>query len=82
MLEGSWIPVSIINSVDYPIDVGYESDIFSDDWQEVLALPNCNLNVSTGGVWVSSLGSVDNWKADDYKDQNAISYQTMDGETL
>jgi hypothetical protein len=80
---GCLLPVSIINSIDYKIQVSEESNLFDEAWDEVLTIHDCNLLVGEDAtVWVGSMGVLDEWNAENYKDKKSISYQTLDNETL
>ncbi len=83
MQAGSLLPLSIIDSVEYVIQVSEGPTSFHDEWVEVVRLDNCNLLVGDdAAVWVGSMGTLDAWNPTDYNNQQSLSYQTMDGETL
>ncbi|PJJ59361.1 hypothetical protein [Hymenobacter chitinivorans] len=83
--DGYLLPIATINSIAYYIEVKHLSEAveLGEEWQEVLTIENCNLRVGTdSAIWIGTLDTLDNWNPADFKEQESISYETLDGETL
>ncbi len=81
LAEGIWIPVLPIDSIEYVIKVENFNQSFDNEWDEKLVHHSFNIEIKDS-LWIVDIGSFYTFDNNKYLDQDKVSYQTLDGETL
>lgn len=81
LANGVWIPFLPINSIEYVIKLENYNESFDDEWEEKLAYHDFNIEVKDS-LWIADIGSFYEFDKNEFIDNDEVSYQTLDGETL
>ncbi|MFJ7662780.1 hypothetical protein ACIQXW_10300 [Lysinibacillus sp. NPDC097162] len=81
LAEGIWIPFLPIDSIEYLIKIDNYNQSFDDEWEEKMVYHNFNIEVKDT-LWIASIGLFYELNRNKFLENDEISYQTLDGETL
>ncbi|WP_201262221.1 hypothetical protein [Lysinibacillus mangiferihumi] len=81
LAEGIWIPFLPIDSIEYLIKIDNYNQSFGDEWEEKMVYHNFNIEVKDT-LWIASIGLFYEFNRNKFLENDEISYQTLDGETL
>jgi hypothetical protein len=78
--NGVWIPFLPINSIEYIIKLSNNGESFDNKWEKKIEEVDFNLQVEDK-FWILGVGTLYDLGKENF-DQDSMSYQTLDGETL
>ncbi|MFY0519800.1 hypothetical protein ACOMCU_18505 [Lysinibacillus sp. UGB7] len=81
LAEGIWIPFLPINSIEYIVKLENCNQTFDDEWEGKIVYHDFNIEVKDT-LWIADVGSFYTFNKNEYLENDEISYQTLDGETV